>query len=246
MYHLIDFIHFYMKKYTCLFFTVCLLLMSVSSYATWSIIVINPASKQIGIAGASCTFSVYGIGGIIPGKGAIIVQAMSNKLAKYEGLKMIMADASPERILQFIKDPEFDPEEQQYAIVCMNDINKPAVYTGKLTTPHKGALTAKGISVQGNTLSSDHVLQAVLNAALKAQQDSLSLEEVLMRALEAGSQAGGDKRCGTQKASSAFITVTKPNDHPNSPFLNLVVNGTEDNVNAVEALRKKFTAWKIK
>jgi len=235
-----------MKKGKTIFFTLLISLMSLSSYATWSIIVIDPVTKQIGIAGASCTFSVYGIGGIIPGKGAIIVQAMSNKFAKYEGLRMMMADASPDSILQYLKDAKFDPEEQQYAIVCMNDINKPAVYTGKLTTPYKGALTAKGISVQGNTLSSDDELQVVLNAALKAQHDSLSLEEVLMRALEAGSQAGGDKRCGAQKASSAFLTVTKPNDSPDHPFLNLVVNGTEDPINAVEALRKKLIAWKIK
>ena len=36
------------------------------------------------------------------------------------------------------------------------------------------------------------------------------------------------------------------NDDPNNPFLNLVVNGTEEDVNAVEALRRKLNAWKIK
>jgi len=235
-----------MKKYTYLFCTLFLAIIVTNCYATWSIIVIDPKTKQIGIAGASCTFSVYGIGGIIPGKGAIIVQAMSNKLAKYEGLQMIIAGASPEQILQSLKDPKFDPEEQQYAIVCIDYISRPAVYTGKLTTSHKGALTASGVSVQGNTLSSDDELKAALNAVLKAQKNSLSLEEILMSALEAGSEFGGDKRCGIQKASSAFLTIAKPGDDANTPFLNLIVNGTEENVNAVKTLRKKLNAWKIK
>lgn len=121
--------------------------------ATWSIIVIDPKTKEIGIAGASCTFSVYGIGGIIPGKGAVVVQAMSNKAARNKGLQMILADASPEEILKAISDPAFDPEEQQYGIVCLNNIDHPQTYTGSETTDDKGTVTSKGISVQGNTLS---------------------------------------------------------------------------------------------
>ena len=61
--------------------------------ATWSIIVADPKTKQIGIAGASCTRSVYGIGAIVPGKGAIVVQAMSNGAARLQGFRMIMDGA---------------------------------------------------------------------------------------------------------------------------------------------------------
>ena len=219
---------------------------TITSYATWSIIVIDPKTNEIGIAGASCTFSVYGIGGIIPGKGAIIVQAMSNKAAKRKGLQMIMDGATPAQILAAIRDPQFDPEEQQYGIVCMNFPDQPLTYTGESTTLNRGALTANGISVQGNTLADAGEIQAILNAALKAQQESLSIQEILMRALEEGAKWGGDKRCGAQKASSSFLTVAKPNDDPNRPYTNLVVNGYNEGVNAVEALRKEFEKWKIR
>ena len=232
-------------KLTCL--TLCLLIIFVShSYATWSIIVVDPKTNKIGIAGASCTNSVYGIGAIIPGKGAIVVQAMSNLFARVKGLEMIMTDAAPEEILKAIKDPGYDPENQQYAIICVNYLNSPATYTGTSTTPYKGALTANGISVQGNTLTSSGELQAILNTAIKAQQDSHSIEDVLMLALEAGAKLGGDKRCGDIKALSAFLTVAKPNDDRKHPYLNLVVYGTADKVNAVEALRQKFNNWKSK
>lgn len=214
------------------------------SNATWSVIVIDPKTKEIGIAGASCTPSVYGIGAIIPGKGAVVVQAMSNYAARVKGLKMLMADASPEEILKAMMDPEFDPEEQQYAVISLKYINKPITYTGTETNDGKGALTANGISVQGNTLTNANDLQAILNTAIKAQKDSLAIQDVLLLALEAGSKLGGDKRCGAIKATSAFIIVAKPNDDAKKPYLKLVVNAADEDVNAVESLRKKFDAWK--
>jgi uncharacterized Ntn-hydrolase superfamily protein len=227
-------------------FTLCILLIFISSsYATWSIIVVDPKTNEIGIAGASCTNSVYGIGAIIPGKGAIVVQAMSNPFARAKGLKMIMANASPEEILTAMKDSMFNPEHQQYAIICVKYLENPLTYTGSSTTPIKGALTAKGISVQGNTLTNFEELQSALNTAIKAQKDALPIEEVLMLALEAGAKLGGDKRCGDIKALSAFLTVSKPSDNPKSPYINLVVYGTNDKLNAVEALRQKFNNWKI-
>ena len=222
-----------------------LLLVTMNSYATWSIIVIDPKTNEIGIAGASCTFSVYGIGGIIPGKGAIIVQAMSNKSAKKKGLQMMMGNASPQEILAAIRDARFDPERQQYGIVCLKYLDQPLIYTGTSTNDSKGALTANGISVQGNTLADPDEIQAILNAALKAQKESLGIQEILLRALEEGARWGGDKRCGAQKASSAFLTVAKPGDDIDHPYLNLVVNGYNEGVNAVEVLRRNFDKWKI-
>lgn len=89
-----------------------------------------------------------------------------------------------------IKNPMFDPQQQQYAVVCDNHLNYPLTYTGSQTTPNKGTLTAKGISVQGNTLSSAFVLQAVMDAALKGQKGSLPMQEILMLALEADANQG--------------------------------------------------------
>jgi uncharacterized Ntn-hydrolase superfamily protein len=226
----------------------CILLLTVlhfRSYATWSIIVADPKTKEIGIAGASCTMNVYGIGAIAPGKGAIVVQAMSNGLARLDGFKMIMNGATPADILEKIKHPNYHPEDQQYAILCLGDMQHPATYTGTNTTAHKGTLTANGISVQGNTLTNPDVLKAVFDAAVKAQKDSLPVQDILMQALEAGAKAGGDKRCGERKASSAFLTVSKPGD-VEKHWLNLVIYGNDDHTPAVDALRQKFNEWKTK
>src|SRR6188472_2176952 len=98
--------------------TIALLLVSIDyCFATWSIILIDPNTREIGIAGASCSYNCQGIGEIIPGKGAVIVQAMSNNQAREKGLQMILSNASPQEIIQAMKDPMYDPEQQQYAVV---------------------------------------------------------------------------------------------------------------------------------
>jgi len=228
-----------------LFLIFSLMTLGFPSFATWSIIVANSKTNEIGIAGASCTESVYGIGAIMPGKGAIVVQANANMYAKLRGFEMLMQGATPLDILERIKQPEFDPENQQYAILCMNDINHPLTYTGTKTISYAGSLTGNGISVQGNMLTNEDVLLAVFNAAVKAQQDSLPIQDILMIAMEAGAKCGGDKRCGERKASSAFLTVSKPDDIKKH-WLNLVIYGDDGNTHAVEALRQKFDDWKIK
>ncbi len=223
---------------------VLVLLAHLPLFATWSIIVIDPVTKEIGIAGASCSYNCYGIGEIIPGKGAVMVQAMSNNSARRKGLKMLLANATPEQIITEMRNPKFDPENQQYAVISIRDMARPKTYTGKATTAFNEALTAYGVSVQGNTLTHENQIKIILDAVLKAQKEQRNISDVLMIALEAGSKAGGDKRCGAQRATSAFITVAKPDDSPDEPYLNLKVYGlAHGEENAVKLLREKYEKW---
>jgi uncharacterized Ntn-hydrolase superfamily protein len=244
VYHSLNIINMKTIRQLC-FSLLFLTVLHLPSFATWSIIVVDPKTKEIGIAGASCTVSVYGIGLIVPGKGAIVVQAMSNPLARLQGFNMIRDGATPAAILEKLRHPDYDPEQQQYAILSMNDIQHPATYTGTKTSSYGGTLTGNGISVQGNMLTHPEELQAIFDAAVKAQKSSLPIQDVLMLALEAGAKAGGDKRCGERKASSAFLTVSKPTD-VEKHWLNLVIYGNDDHTHAVEALRRKFDDWKVK
>jgi uncharacterized Ntn-hydrolase superfamily protein len=156
-----------------------------------------------------------------------------------------MDGIEPATIIENLRHPEYDPEQQQYAVLSVNNIANPAVYTGTKTIPNAGTLTGNGISVQGNMLTHPHELQAIFDAAVKAQKDSLPVQDILMLALEAGANSGGDKRCGERKASSAFVSVAKPGDIEKY-WLNLIVYGNDDHTHAVEALRQKFDDWKAK
>jgi uncharacterized Ntn-hydrolase superfamily protein len=222
-----------------------LLFYFTNTFATWSIIIIDPKTNEIGIAAASCSYNCYGIGKIVPNMGAVIVQAMSNHQAREKGVQLMIAGATPEQIIQAMRDPAFDPERQQYAVVTIKYINNPGTYTGDSTKTYHGALTANGVSVQGNTLTNENELKIILDAVLQGQKDLLHISEILLTALEAGSASGGDKRCGEQRATSAFIIVYRPTDH--KPYVNLRIFGQgKGRQNAVVLLRKKFNRWKNK
>ena len=57
--------------------------------------------------------------------------------------------------------------------------------------------------------------------------------------------AGGDSRCGAQRATTAFLVVARPGDVPNWPYLTLRVVGVEkgDRVNAVDMLAARLALW---
>jgi len=205
---------------------------------TWSIAAVDFKTGQVGIAGASCTFNVQGIGEVIPGKGAVIVQGMSSDEARERAMELLQEDTNLKEILKEIRHEKFDPENQQYAIISLDSTALPVVYTGKKLDDTKGERVAHGVCVQGNVL----VNEAVLEKTLEAFQNSKgTLTERLVKALEAGADEGGDKRCGEQKARSAFVTVFNKTDNARWPYFHLVVYGNEKGgVPAVDYLAKEF------
>lgn len=212
-------------------------------YGTWSIIFIDKKTGEIGIAGASCTRNCYGIGQIISGKGVIVVQAMSNNEARGKGVEMIRSGLSPEEIISALREDRFDPERQQYAVLTLKDFDFPKTYTGTSAHDFKGTVTGSGFSIQGNTLTGERVLTEIYNAVTRGQKAGLRIDEILMMALEAGSLAGGDKRCGKQTATSAFITVARRDDK--KPYLNLQIFGqSRGGQNAVSMLQNKYDRWR--
>ena len=211
-------------------------------YGTWSIAAVDRETGQVGIAGASCTSNVSGIGTIVPGVGVVIVQAMSNKDARALGLERLRAGESPESILAAMQDERFDPQNQQYAVVVLDAKQQPASFTGATTDGWHGSASADGVTVQGNCLVSEEVVQRTL-ATFQSTRGSLT--EKLVRALAAGADAGGDKRCGEQRATSAFVTVyDSVADTPDAlPYFYIQVFGIEKGGEpAVALLVKHFDA----
>lgn len=204
----------------------------------WSIAAVDFKTGQIGIAGASCTFNVQGIGEIIPGKGAVIVQGMSSDEARESAIALMREEHSLAEIMDEIRNPKYDPENQQYALILLDSTIQPIAFSGNKLDNTRGHRIATGLSVQGNVLVSDAVLD---DAVLAFQRKDGTLAEKLVKALEAGANAGGDKRCGEQRARSAFVTVYNKTDNARWPYFHLVVYGTEKGgVPAVDYLVKEF------
>lgn len=221
--------------------------------ATWSITAVDSQTKEVGIAGASCTDFVYGIAGVAPGKGVITAQAMSNMKAKSLGEKMLLEGASPQEVLAAITDPAFDPDFslQQYGIVALGFEDKSVAYTGTRTPGWNGGLRGTGVTVQGNILTDAKVVSNALAAFQKAAKNKkMNLADRLMAALEAGTRGnGGDRRCGEQRARSAFIVVersTATADGKTPPYLLINITGQEaGKTNPLALLRKKYDEWRI-
>jgi uncharacterized Ntn-hydrolase superfamily protein len=217
-----------------------------SASATWSIMVLDRATGLIGVAGASCTFDVYGIAGYVPGKGAVISQSIGNPAARELALKLLDQGVALDSVVRVITAPAFDPqvEEQQYAMATLTGDR--AQFTGRAMGVHyAGQRSAEGVLVQGNSLVGAAVLDRASAAVRQARDAGRPMEEVLMAGLEAGADAGGDARCGAQRATSAFLVVVKPDNKPHLPFLTLAVFGVErGGANAVDVLRSRLARWR--
>lgn len=229
--------------------TVISLLLSLPNLAmaTWSVTAVDPKTREVGIAGASCTDFVFGIAGVAPGKGVIVAQAMSNMRAKRVGVKMLLEGASPGDVISLITNPEFDLNFslQQYGIAALGFENKSATYTGTDTDGSKGTAQGYGVSVQGNTLTGPEVIRDAMSAFEAASKNGqMSFADRLMASLEAGAARGGDNRCGKQKARSAFIIVARPTDDINAPYLRINIPGQEEGgANPIKLLRREYDQW---
>lgn len=212
------------------------MLLSVNAHATWSAIAVDRSTGEIGIVGASCTFDVQGIASVVPGKGAIVVQAASNYFARMKGVSLMSEDAAPVDILAAMRDEQFEPEKQQYGVITLADGTAPLVYSGSMINDWHGSKLDKDIAVLGNILVGEAVISEAF-AAFDENRDA-PLAQRLMLALNAGEEAGGDKRCGTQYARSAFLSVYDPES---GAIIKLSVHGVEaGGLPAVDLLEAQF------
>jgi uncharacterized Ntn-hydrolase superfamily protein len=198
------------------------------AHATWSIATVNSRTGTIGVAAASCSGGVYGIQAVVPGKGVVIVQAASNNDARGAAVAMLRKGVPLDTILAKITAPHspYQPQRQQYALLSSGTDARPRSYTGAEVPGAKGTAGADHISVQANTLASEDAVAKILAALGKADwADDLAMARAIMRAMDAGAKAGGDRRCGKANSNTAFIGLYRKTDPPDKPWVELAING---------------------
>lgn len=248
---------------------------------TWSIVGVDPKTGEVGVAVASCVPS-HGdaVAALVPGKGAAATQAgfdIKNRNKVFEAIK---AGLTAEQVIAQVTDPAWDAEtdRRQYGVVTMHD---GFVRAAGFTTPtrqgttvgedgvsrYAGVMTdpSHGVSSQGNTLASHEVVQRPLDAYRWEDPAGFNrLSDRLMRALEAGSIAGGDVRCNQgsvrQTTAMAAILVARGGDPPyatesigmtdagtdKAPWLNLSVRTERGAENPLLELRRQYDRWRSK
>jgi uncharacterized Ntn-hydrolase superfamily protein len=182
--------------------------------------------------------------GLLPGKGVLIAQAISNTPSVQLGMKLLDQGAPADSVWRVISDMKFDPQLpiRQYALATLDGDN--IQFTGATTPDYHGDRKAADVLVQGNTLPGPEVLDRVMTAISDARAAGHTMEDVLMAGLQAGADAGGDKRCGAQRATSAFLVVARPGEPVGRPYLSIIIYGVNrGKVNAVDFLHTKLSEW---
>jgi len=174
---------------------------------TYSIVARDPSTGHLGVAVASRFFAV---GGLVPhvrgGLGAIATQAFISPIYGTDGLEMLKAGKTPQQVIETVTSRDAGCQQRQLHLVDAEGRN--AAFTGEKCIDWAGHIVDEGVSVAGNMLAGPQVLAEAL-AAYKASA-AKPLVERLFDAMQAGEDAGGDKR-GRQ---SAALVVYRDQDFP--------------------------------
>jgi uncharacterized Ntn-hydrolase superfamily protein len=169
--------------------------------ATFSIVAYDPDRKEWGVAVAS---KYLAVGAVVPhakaGAGAVATQALVNVTLGTKGVELLDDGKAAKDALDALKKQDKDIERRQLGLV---DAKGEAVtFTGKKCFKWAGGKTGKHVAVQGNILKGEAVVDDMLKAYEKHAKWPLAWR--LQAALEAGDEAGGDKR-GKQAAGLLVV-----------------------------------------
>jgi uncharacterized Ntn-hydrolase superfamily protein len=199
---------------------------------TFSIVARDPASGMFGVAAST---KLPAVGVLVPyaraGVGALATQARTNPLLGYDGLDLLQRGYDAEETLRILLGSDPEPEKRQLGIV--DSRGRSAAHTGTEADPWRGHVTGDGYAVTGNLVAGEEVVVAMAEAFELSEGETLP--ERLVRALEAGQAAGGDKR-GKQ---SAAVTTVREQPYP---YVDLRVDEHPD---PIVELRRIYEVFKV-
>lgn len=172
---------------------------------TFSIIAHCKRTGMFGIAiatrpmaiGAKCPFLKAGIGGLV-------VQANGDPRLGPFGLRLLETGYSAEKVLREIADSDGAQNMRWRQLAVVDKDGRVAVHTGSDNEDWKGHVIGDGFVALGNRLTSERTASAMGAAYEKSEGEELA--ERLVRALEAGRDAGGQV---AGQHSAALLVVNK-------------------------------------
>ena len=121
--------------------------------------------------------------------GAVAFQSVPDPRLGALGLRMVEAGWWPEKVVNELVSTDRWPGKRQIGVV--NGDGHVAAYTGSDNVPWAGHILGDNHVAMGNVLAGPEVAQAISEEFLATE--SLDLEERLLRAIEAGRDAGGQE-----------------------------------------------------
>lgn len=192
---------------------------------TFSIIARDPRNGWLGMATASRALAAGATGSNMKlGVGVIASQAFANPYLAIDGLRLLEDGLPAERAIERVIESDRGRELRQIGIIDQE--GRASAYTGERCIPWAGHILGGGYVCLGNILTGEAVVKEMATAYERSSGERLY--ERLMLALEAGQEAGGDRR-GKQ---SAGIHVISDEEYP---FCDLRV---DDHAEPVAELRR--------
>ncbi|WP_102027570.1 DUF1028 domain-containing protein [Salirhabdus sp. Marseille-P4669] len=168
--------------------------------ATFSIVGFDPITGELGVAVQS---KFIGVGSVVPwakaGVGAVATQAFANPAYGPDGLRLMEEGKSAQETIDFLTSHDEGRRERQVGIVDAK--GNSATFTGENCMDWAGGRAGKHYAAQGNILVSEETIIAMAET-FEATQGTLA--ERLLKALDAGQNAGGDSR-GRQSAAIYIV-----------------------------------------
>jgi uncharacterized Ntn-hydrolase superfamily protein len=194
--------------------------------------------EKTGELGVCVSTAALAVGGVVPhvelDVGAVATQATTNVVYGIKGLQLMRLGLSPSNALEALLREDEKREVRQ--VTMIDKTGRTAAFTGKETVEWKGHLSGKNYATAGNMLVGPQVIEAM---ARTFESTEGPLEERLMRVLEAGQKAGGDKR----GRISAALLVRKRNMEVNMrPWIDLRVDEHSDPVTELRRIYEMFKA----
>jgi uncharacterized Ntn-hydrolase superfamily protein len=205
--------------------------------ATFSIVAIDPATGELGVAVAS---KFLAVGAVVPwaraGVGAVATQSYANVSYGPTGLELMAAGYSAgETLARLLAD---DPERELRQVGIVDARGGTATFTGSACHAWAGGRTGPGYAVQGNILTGPEVVDAMAHA-FETTEGPLAAR--LLTALAAGDAAGGDRR---GKQSAALLVVKERGGYGGytDRFIDLRV---DDHPEPVAELQRLYGIWRL-
>lgn len=204
-------------------------------FTTFTIVARDAATGDVGVAACSRAAAV---GAVVPwarpGVGAVAAQAWAEPLLGPRALDLLGQGLTPRETLARLLDEDAGAERRQIGVVSATGVS--LSHTGRETLAYSGAIEEANFTVLGNLLTGRETLEAMAATFRSTEGAGLPLAERLLRALEAGRTAGGDRR-GSR--SAALLTASRADQHGIDRDVNLRV---DDQDHPVEEIRRIYDA----
>lgn len=221
---------------------------------TFSIVAWDPNTGMTGVAVATKHLAV---GALVPhakaGIGAIATQAQTNPMLGIRGLRIlerrtaaesIYGETPADAVIEVLLRDDDCRNERQVHLVDRN--GHTAAWTGRDCVDWAGHFTFENFSVAGNMLVDQDTLLAMAETYQYAQQEEFC--DRLIRALEAGDAAGGDKRGRQSAALYVMHTEVYPHldlrvDHHANPIAELRYLFEESRKEYYQSFRRSMPSY---